>query len=344
MGERMKAARYYRGESRLRIEDVPVPEPGPGEARVRVAACGVCHTDLHYLDHGVPTFKEPPVTLGHEISGVVDAVGEGVAGVCAGDRVIVPAVLTCGTCAACRAGRENICERMVMVGNHVDGGYAERLVVPAKDLVPVPEGLDLEACAIIADALSTPYHAVVHRGEVRPGQTVAVFGCGGVGINVVQMAALAGARVVAVDVVPEKLELARELGAALTFDAREGNVARTVRRATGGCDVAFEVIGRPEVMLEAMATLRPGGRFVMVGYSAEDVALPAARIMFREMEVLGSLGCRPVDYHRIVRLVADGRLALEPLITHRYPLDEINRAFDDLREGRPVVRNLVVCR
>jgi 6-hydroxycyclohex-1-ene-1-carbonyl-CoA dehydrogenase len=338
----MKAARYYKGEKALRVEEVPTPKPGPGQVRVKVAACGVCHTDLHYLDHGVPTFQAPPVTLGHEISGVVDALGEGVQGPAAGSPVIIPAVLTCGSCPACRAGRENICDRMVMVGNHFDGGYAEFIVVPPKDLIPVPPGLPLADCSIIADALSTPFHAVVNRGEVRPGQVVAVFGCGGVGINVVQFAALAGARVVAVDVVDAKLELARKLGASDTFNASSGQVAKAIRKSVGLCDVAFEVIGKPAVMVEAMGTLKAGGRFVIVGYSAEDMPLPASRVMFRELDIRGSLGCRPLDYHRIVDLVARGKLPLEPLVSRRYPLDQVNEAFDALRRGDPIIRSIVV--
>lgn len=338
----MKAALYYKGEKALRIEEVPKPTPGPGEALVKVAACGVCHTDLHYLDHGVSTFKEPPMIPGHEISGIVETPGDGVKNVRAGDHVIIPAVLTCGQCPACRRGRENICENMLMVGNNINGGYAEYISVPAKDLIPLPKHLNLQNCSIIADALSTPFHAVVNRGEVKAGQVVSVFGCGGVGINVIQFAVLAGAQVIAVDISDEKLELAKKLGAFATFNAKEPKVDKAVRKVSGGCDIAFEVIGKPEVMLLAMATLKTGGRFVMVGYSAEDVSLSAARIMYREMDIRGSLGCRPVDYHTIVQLVDQGRVALEPLISNRYPIDNINRAFDDIREGKPIIRNLMV--
>jgi 6-hydroxycyclohex-1-ene-1-carbonyl-CoA dehydrogenase len=338
----MKAALYYKDEKTLRIEEVPTPEPGPGEVRVKVAACGICHTDLHYLDHGVPTFKEPPMILGHEISGTVDTMGDGVSGMEAGDHVIIPAVLTCGSCENCRRGRENICNNMVMVGNNINGGYAEYIVVPAKDLIPLPKRLNLENCSIIADALSTPYHAVVNRGEVVPGQVVSVFGCGGVGINVVQFAVLAGAKVIAVDLSDEKLETAKKLGAYAVFNAGEEKLTKTIRKSIGGCDVAFEVIGKPEVMVQAMSTLKAGGRFVMVGYSADDVKLPAARIMFREMDIRGSLGCRPVDYHSIVNLVEQGRVELDLLVSNRYSIDNINRGFDDLREEKPVIRNLMV--
>jgi alcohol dehydrogenase, propanol-preferring len=338
----MKAAMFHKGEKYLRMEEVPTPEPGPGEVLIKVAACGVCHTDLHYLDHGTPTFVEPPFILGHEISGTVSALGEGAKGFNEGDPVIIPAVLTCGQCPACRVGRENICYKMRMLGNHMNGGYAEYVVVPTKDLIPVPAHLPLADCSIIADALSTPYHAVVNRGEVQPGDVVAVFGCGGVGINVVQFAALAGAKVIAVDLQDEKLEMAKKLGAAEVFNAKEEKLTKLIRKKVGGCDISFEAIGKPSVMLQAMSVINPGGRFVMVGYSPHDVALPAGRIMFREMEIRGSLGCRPVDYHRIVSLVDQGRIQLDALISNRYPLDQINRAFDDLREEKPVIRNIVI--
>jgi 6-hydroxycyclohex-1-ene-1-carbonyl-CoA dehydrogenase len=338
----MKAAVLYAGEKKLKVEEVPLPTPRAGEALIRVAACGVCHTDLHYLDHGVPTFKEPPVILGHEISGTVEEVGEGVESLEAGDRVIIPAVLTCHRCRACLSGRANLCEQMLMVGNHIDGGYAEFIRVPAEDLIRVPDDLPLQDCSVIADALSTPFHAVVNRAKVRPGEVAVVFGCGGVGINVVQFAALAGAYVIAVDLMEAKLDLALQLGASEVFLAGKDDVARQIRKKTGGCDVAFEVIGKPEVMLQAMSTLRPGGRFVMVGYSAENLPVPASRIMFRELEIIGSLGCAPVDYPKIVQMVRAGHVRLEPVITRRYPLEQINEAFDALRKNEPILRSLVV--
>lgn len=322
----MRAAVYHKDERKLRLSDVPKPEPKAGETLVKVAACGVCHTDLHYIDHGVKPFKPPPLILGHEASGIVAD------GPLKGARVLVPAVVTCGSCGACRRGRENICESMKMFGNHVEGAFAEYLVAPTKDLIPVPEGVDLEDACIIADAVSTPFHAVVNRGQVKPGDVVVVWGCGGVGMNAVQIAAALGARVFAVDRVREKLEIARSLGAEGGIPA-EGDVAKAVRSVTGGADVAFECIGHPEVVKAAAASVRPGGRLVLVGFCGSPVELSAGRIMFTEQEVVGSLGCRPIDYPRILSLVQRGRIQLKPLITRRFGLEEINHALDLLREG-----------
>ena len=251
----MKAAVFVGPHQPLLVQDLPTPAPAVGEILVRVAACGVCHTDLHYIDHGTPTFTPPPLILGHEISGTVEALGDGVAGWKVGDRVLLPAVYGCGQCRMCREGRENICENMVMFCNHVDGGYAEYVLAPAKAAIPLPEGIPLIEGAIIADATTTPYHAVVRRGRVQAGDAVAVFGCGGIGLNLVQIAAAVGAQVIAVDLLDHKLEMARTLGAAATLNPNVvDRVDKEVRRLTaGGVDVAFEAIGNPATQEQALA-------------------------------------------------------------------------------------------
>jgi len=339
----VRAAVFHGQGTPLSIEEWPEPAPAPGEILVKVAACGVCHTDLHYVDHGTPTFKTPPLVLGHEVSGTVAALGEGVDGWSEGDRVLLPAVLTCGRCEACRTGRENVCEAGVMLGNHVDGGYAEYVRAPAKDAFALPDEIPLAEASIIADALTTPYHAVVNRGRVRPGDAVVVVGCGGIGLNVVQMATAVGARVVAVDVVEEKLEWARRLGAADTVHAPSvERVDKAVRRATGGgADVAFEAVGKAVTQEQALACLKTGGRLVLVGYSPEIMALNAGRVMFRELEVVGSLGCRPVDYPRVIEMARSGAVKVTDLVTRRFALEEIDEAFDALRSGA-TIRSIVV--
>lgn len=339
----MKAAVFHAPNQPLKIEDVERPSPGPGEILVKVAACGVCHTDLHYIDHGVPTFKKPPLILGHETSGVVEELGEGVTQFKSGDKVLLPAVLSCGTCRFCRTGRENICENMIMFGNNIDGAYAEFVRAPAKDTFSLPDEIPLEEGAIIADAITTPYHAVVNRGEVKPGDKAVVFGCGGVGLNLVQIAAALGATVVAVDILDSKLEWAKKLGAAETLNpAKVERVDKEVRKLTGGgADVSFEAIGNPETMGQAFACLRQGGRLVVVGYSSENMKLNLGRVMYREMEVVGSLGCRPVDYPRVIELARVGKIRVAELVTKKAPLEEINSAFDLLRKGEGI-RSVVV--
>jgi alcohol dehydrogenase, propanol-preferring len=338
----MKAAVFHGPDRPLSIEDIAEPRPGPGESLVRVAGCGVCHTDLHYIDHGTPTFKPPPLVLGHEIAGTV-ASADPTGRLSEGDAVLLPAVLSCGHCTACRSGRENICEHSVMLGNNVDGGYAEYIAVAAKDVFPLPPEIPLVDAAIIADALTTPYHAVVNRGRVLPGDRVVVIGCGGVGLNVVQIAAALGARVVGVDPSATKRDWAHRLGAEAALDpAAQPRMDRAVRELTGGgADVVFEVVGKAETQELAVNCVRTGGRVVLVGYSPDTMRLNAGRVMFRELEVTGSLGCRPVDYPRVIELVRQGRIRMTDLVTARYPLEEIGRAFDALRAGT-AIRSVVV--
>jgi 6-hydroxycyclohex-1-ene-1-carbonyl-CoA dehydrogenase len=331
----VKAAVFYAAHEPMRIEDVPTPQPRAGEILIRVAGCGVCHTDLHYLDHGTPTFKQPPVILGHEIAGTVAALGAGVTTLKEADRVLVPAVLSCGHCTLCRTGRENICENSQMLGNHIDGGYAEYVAVPAKDVFRMPDDVPLVEGSVIADAVTTPFHAVVRRGKVAAGDWVIVFGCGGVGLSLVQIAAAVGARVIAVDVKDAKLETARRFGATATLNpAAVPKLDKAVRALSGGgVDVAFEAVGKATAQEAALNCLRTGGRLVLVGYSPETLPLNAGRVMFRELDIMGSLGCRPVDYPRAIELVRQGKVRLADMVTHRFPLDRIGEAMDTLRAG-----------
>ncbi len=339
----MKAAVFHGKGVGLKIEDIPVPSAGDGQILVKVAACGVCHTDLHYIEHGVPTFKKPPIVLGHEASGMVERVGAGVCNVTAGQRVLIPAVLTCGRCFCCRTGRENICTDMTMLGNHLNGAYAEYVAVPAKDVVALPDSIPLAEASIIADAMSTPYHAVKNRARVRPGDSVAVFGCGGVGINAVQLAAAAGAGVIAVDINDRKLEWAKQFGATHTINAAKvERVSKEIKKLTGGgADIALEVIGNPRTIEEAFESVRVGGRLCVIGYTHETISIVAGKIMFKELEIVGSLGCRPVDYLPLIRMVEQGKIDLKSQVTHRFRLEEIGKAFEVMKEGLSL-RSIVV--
>lgn len=335
----MKAAVFHEPHKPLSVEEIPTPTPSAGEVLIKVAGCGVCHTDLHYIDHGVPTFKKPPLVLGHEVSGTVAGLGAGVAQWKEGARVLLPAVYGCGQCAMCRTGRENICEKMVMFGNNVDGGYAEYMLAPAKDVIALPDELPLVESAIIADAVTTPYHAVVNRGQVKPGDNVVVVGCGGIGLNLVQVASAVGGRVIAIDVVDSKLEWATKLGAQATINAKSvERVDKEVRKLTGGggADIGFEAIGNPVTQAQTFSCVRTGGRFVVVGYSDKPMTLDAGRVMFREMDIVGSLGCRAVDYPRVLELARQGKIKVKELVTAQFSLDDVNAAFDTLRKGEGI--------
>ena len=328
----MRAAVLHPGARELRVEERPTPDPAGDEILVRVAACGLCRTDLHYL-HGLPTAKAPPIVLGHEVSGTVESVGAAVSGFEKGARVLLPPVLPCGSCETCRRGRGNVCLRMIMLGNHRDGGFAEYVAVPSSCAFPLPPSLPLAEASVLSDAGSTAYHAVVNRGQVVSGEWVAVIGCGGVGLSVLQVAHAVGARTVAVDIAADKLERATRLGADEVVDG-SGDVLKALRKLTGGGpDVAFEVIGNPKTIRLAVDAARTGGRVVVVGYADADVGLPAGRIMFRELEVRGSLGCPLQEFPRVLSLAAKGVFNLQETVTHRYTLEEVNEGFAALDRG-----------
>jgi propanol-preferring alcohol dehydrogenase len=210
-------------------------------------------------------------------------------------------------------------------------------------VLDLPESIPLEEASIIADAISTPYHAVKNRARVRPGDTVVVFGCGGVGINAVQLAKAAGGYVIAVDNKPAKLKWAAEFGAAKTIDASKvERVSKEVKKLTGGgADIAMEVIGNPRTIEEAFECVRVGGRLCVVGYTHEAISIVAGKIMFKELEIVGSLGCRPVDYVPLIRMVEQGQIDLKRQVTHRFGLDEIGKAFEVMKEGVSL-RSIVV--
>lgn len=332
----MKAAVFHSKEEPLKIEDVPTPEHRADEVLVKVAGCGLCRTDLHYLK-GLPTFKKPPIILGHEISGKIAELGDDVKNFEKGDSVLIPPVFACGECFFCRTGRGTICTNQIMIGNHRDGGFAEYIAVPASDIFKLPDEVPLVEGAIISDAISTPYHAVVNRAKLKPGDSAVVYGCGGVGLNTVQMATVAGANVIAVDISPEKLDLAKQLGAVETINAKDvEDVAKTVRKLTGGgVDVAFEVIGNPDTIQNAYESTRWGGSLIVVGYTHKDITINAGRMMFREIEVKGSLGCGLQDYPKIINMVKYGKIKVKELVTHKFSLDQINEGFDLLKANDP---------
>ena len=339
----MRAAVFVGPGKPLVAGTVARPDPGRGEVLVRVAACGLCHSDLHYMDHGVPTFKTPPLVLGHEISGTVVGVGAGVDTALVGEAVLLAPVTTCGDCTACRTGRENVCARQRMLGNTIDGGFAEYVVAPARDAYRIPPEVPMEEACVVSDALTTAFHGVTRRARVEPGETVVVYGCGGLGLNVIQVSALVGAKVIAVDIDPLKLALARELGAARTIDARDADPAKAVRRETdGGADVAVEAIGNPRTQEQALASLRTGGRLLLLGFAADPMSLQGGRVTYRELTVIGTLGCRPVDFPVVLDLVRRGKLVLTKLVTHRHSLERINEGFDALRRGEGVRHIAVV--
>jgi propanol-preferring alcohol dehydrogenase len=338
--ETMRAARYHGPGDSLRLEEVPIPQPGPGEALVRVRAAGVCHTELHFLS-GVLNMGVAPLTLGHEMAGEVAKVGPGVTSVRPGDRVIVYYYVGCGACHWCRNGQENLCDALVAEYGFVsDGGLAEYVKVPARNLVKLPASLSFEEAATLGCSATTAIHAA-GLARLAPGDVALVYGFGGVGAALVQYCDLAGARVIAVGRSPAKLQLARDLGAEAAIDAGGEDVPARVRELTGGqgADVVFELVGTAESMPKAVASLRKRGRLVFIGYSQDLLTVSPIQLVILEAQVLGSVGNTLDELSRAVELAAAGRIRAN--IDRVVPLEDVNHVLDDLRQGKVVGRAVV---
>ena len=341
----MKAAVFYGSGRPLEVKEVANPEIDHNDILVKVGGCGICQSDMEYIDLGVPTAKKPPIILGHETAGTISEIGDSVEGFQIGDPVLLGNIISCRNCDNCRKGRDNLCENWLMLGNHIDGAYAEYIKVPARNAFLLPPEISPEVGCVIADAVSTPFHAVKNRSGLQPGDSVAVFGCGGLGMNCIQVATLMGGKVIAVDfnipIMPgdseTKLQMARKLGAVETVDAEQDDVAKKIRSLSeGGVDVAFEAIGLPETIKQAYSSLRPGGRLVVVGFSPKEAVFSPGRLMVKELEIVGSCSCPSADIPRLIELVRKGKIKIESLITGRYPLTDVNQALDGVRKGESI--------
>ncbi len=342
-----------RGEP-LHLNKFDPGQPGDGEVVVEVAGCGVCHTDLGYYYDGVRTNHALPLTLGHEVSGRVVAAGAG-AHHWMHRAVIVPAVIPCGQCDACKRGKGTICRHQKMPGNDIEGGFASHITVPAFGLCPVDlgrleaVGLTLGDVSVVADALTTPYQAAIQAG-IGPGDLVIVNGVGGVGGYAVQIAAAMGATVVAIDVVPEKLEAFREHGAALMLNAHDFE-GRALKRKIGDFArarglrpnewIIMECSGTSAGQMSAFSLLNHGATLCIVGFTMDKLEVRLSNLMAFHARILGNWGCPPELYPGALDLVLDGRVKIAPFV-ERHPLEEINEIFQAVHDGRFARRAILV--
>lgn len=344
----MMAARLVRVGAPLVLEEMPVPQPQDGEVLVRVAACGLCGTDLHLAVEGSIPVERTPITLGHEAAGVVAGVGRAVVDIKEGDRVAVFPAASCGACRWCRVGRESLCDRARVYGMATDGALADYLAVPARALVRLPDAIPFDVGAVVTDGVATPFHALRQRGRLVAGETVGIFGCGGLGTHAIQLARLLGAGcIVAVDTNGAALVRAKALGADVVVDAGKpgADVAREVRAAVGkgGLDLAVELVGLPTTVEVALRCLGKGGRAVVVGVGPGRPSLPSLQAFVgREQSVMGSFGMDRADIEDLYTLIAAGRLDLSRSITQRYPLADANAALAHLASKQGGVVRVVV--
>lgn len=342
----MTAARFHEPGKPLLVEEVPVPRPAPDEVLVRVRATGLCGSDVHIAVEGITPTPYRPITLGHEVAGTVAALGEAVAGWSVDDRVAVCGVVTDGTCPQCVAGRSQLCGNRSIIGIHQEGGLADYVAVPARNLCALPASVPFEVGAIVTDAVATPFHAMVDVGKVQPGEAVAVVGAGGLGLHGVQIAKLMGAYpVIAVDVRAGQRARAAEHGADVVVDPDREAVADAVLAATGGVGVAVaaEFVGRADTIRYAVESLAIGGRAVVCGLGAEPITAQAPIVFVRrELQLLGSYGFTISTLRRVLALVDAGLLDLSASITHRFPLGEADRALATLHEKLDDPQRVVV--
>ncbi|MBI4285646.1 MAG: zinc-binding dehydrogenase [Chloroflexi bacterium] len=344
----MRAAVYYGPagswpQKPMVVTEVPEPRLEPDDVLVRIAACGLCRTDLEYLK-GAPIPKQPPIIFGHEPSGIVAEIGTNVTNVKPGQRVLVATPIPCLSCSFCQSGRQNLCPNMMVVGATHNGAFAEYVVAPHWGVCPLPDSLPIEESSVITDAVATCYHALCNRARVRRGDTVAIFGAsGGLGLICVQIATAFGAKVIGVGRKKWKLQKARELGAAEVLGLQEIEQAdRAVRNLTGGgADIAIDVTGVPAMIENAFRATKPGGKVVVVGFSFEKFQLSVNRLNWLELNVIGSKNYNVRELPKVISLVERGFVKLDQIVSHRFKLEQINEAYQMLDKGE-MLRGIVL--
>jgi propanol-preferring alcohol dehydrogenase len=340
----MRAIRLVHPGKPLELMEVPIPEPGPADVLVRVRAAGICHSDAHYRA-GKSKVEPLPLTLGHEVAGTVEKAGASVAGFKAGDRVCIHYLATCGNCAYCHQGNEQFCASGKMIGKYRDGGYADFIVMPARSVLRLPDEIPFEQGAILMCSSATSLHAL-NKARIRPGDTVAVFGIGGLGLSAIQLARAFGAsQVFAVDINPSKLVLARNLGAT-PIDGKQTDPVKEIERLTGsrGVDVALELVGLPLTMSQSVKCLAIKGRAALVGITEKTFEVaPYRELINKEAEIVGVSDHLAQELPLLLQWAGEGKLDFSHVITRSVSLEAkaVNEVLDELEsfgdEGRVVI-------
>jgi propanol-preferring alcohol dehydrogenase len=332
----------------LQLKEVAIPKLGPDDVLVKVAACGLCGSDLE-ISAGKLKGPQVPLIMGHEPAGTVAAVGSNVTHLNEGQHVVVALYVTCGQCDYCRTNQDNLCVNLVgRPGFELDGAFAEYFKVPARNLFPIFPSVPLEQVAAMSDAVATSWHAVRRQANVQPGQTAVIVGVGGLGIHAVQACRLSGARTVAVDIVPEKLEMARRFGADLalsvtTVNGNEEEVYARIAEFTGGlgADAVLDFVARPESVTLGLRVLKRGGVLTLIGLAPDDpFTVDTVDLVLSEKRIVGSRTSSKQDLVEAIRLVEQGKIT--PVVGCRYKLEDVNEALDALRRGEAIGRMVVV--
>lgn len=330
----MRAVLYEAFATRPAVVEVPDPQPRPDGVVLQVEATGLCRSDWHAWQGHDPDTVLPHVP-GHELSGRIIALGAEVRGWSVGDAVAVPFICACGRCAQCRAGQQQVCLNQLQPGFNYWGSFAEYVAIPYAEtnLVPLPEAVGFDTAAALGCRFATSYRAVTTVGAVRPGEWAVVFGCGGIGLSAIMIAAAAGARVIGVDTDPAALALAGAHGAGHTLPAADG-ISEQLRQLTGGgADITFDAIGSGAVVQAALGSLRPRGRHVQIGLLPEPVTLDLSSLAFRELSWLGSHGMPAHAFPQLLELIGSSALRPDQLITRTIGLDAVPDALVAMGES-----------
>jgi propanol-preferring alcohol dehydrogenase len=341
----MKAVRLVQVGKPLEQADVALPEIGPADVLVLVAACGICHSDAHYRA-GVSPIDSLPVTLGHEVAGRVESVGEEVTHVLPGDHVYVHYLVSCGCCGFCSAGNEQFCTKAQMIGKHRDGGYAEYIKIPGRNVFALPDEISFEQGAVMMCSSATALHAL-NKARLKRGDSVAIFGFGGLGFSALQLSRAFGCQeIYVVEVNPAKLASIVELGA-VAIDATAGDPAQQIREATrgNGVDVSLELVGSALTMGQAVRCLSILGRAAIVGLTTESMALlPYTELINKEAEIIGVSDHLAAELSLLMQLAHDGKLGFPSGTLRSIGLDamEINAALTALDNSIDHIRTIIV--
>jgi D-arabinose 1-dehydrogenase-like Zn-dependent alcohol dehydrogenase len=341
----MKAVQLVEIGAPLKDADVPLPEISPSEVRVRVAACGICHSDAHYRA-GISPIDSLPVILGHEVAGRVEAVGREVHHVSPKDRVYVHYLISCGLCDFCRRGHEQFCARGQMIGKHRDGGYAEFIKVPARNVFLLPDEISFQLGAIMMCSSATALHAL-NKARLKPHESVAIFGFGGLGFSALQLARAFGCHeVYVVDINPAKLDSIATFGG-IPIDATAADPVDQIREATDGkgVDVSIELVGSVTTMGQAVQSLGVFGRAALVGLTAESMSiLPYPEVINKEVEIIGVSDHLATELPLLMQFACNGKLSFPQGTLRSVGLDavQINAALDEVEKSTDRIRTVIV--
>jgi alcohol dehydrogenase len=337
----MRAAIYEAFQGPVSVRKLSDPAPSPTGIVLEVKACGICRSDWHGWMGNDPDIELPHVP-GHELSGVIAEVGSGVHNFRGGERVTLPFVCGCGNCELCNSGNQQICDHQFQPGFTAWGGFAEYVAIEYADanLVRLPDDVDFVTASSLGCRFSTSFRAVVDQGKVEPEQWVAVHGCGGVGLSAIMVAAVFGARVVAVDIADDKLDLARSVGAEVSVNSSDTNVAEAIMGTTGGgAHISIDALGHPEILFTSVSSLRKRGKHIQVGImesGLHQAAIPVDKVIARELEIIGSHGMQAHRYPEMLEMISDGRLQPDKLIGNKVSLEQSAKVLADMNSFQGV--------